>query len=489
MTLDPAYIVDTYSVVPVQQIFDGLVQYDEGATVRPALAESWHASADRLTWTFYLRKGVRFHHGRELTAEDVVFTLSRLLHPAKKSSGASLLAKVKGAQAYAQGLTKRLEGVRVLGPHTVQILLEEPWAPFIGALASMSCKIVPRDEVLRLGDRFELSPVGTGPFRFVTWERTKRILLEANPDYFAGPPFIKGVEFRIFPGDARDHAYEAFRRQELEESPVPGTVRAHVIRDGTVRYMNRPTLGLRYLGITPSIPPLDSPKVRQALHHAIDRERIAREAWRGGVRPATGILPPGTLGFTPGRRDVFFDPARAKAILAEAGHPEGKGLPSIEIWSSITFSEISKENEVILQNLAAVGIKGEIRINTDWPSFEQSRRRQTLPMFRYGWDADVPDPDNFLYFLFHSKSPDNVTGYRNAKVDSLLTEAQRESDTRRRADLYQQVERLIIEDVAIIPLRYATYERVFQSYVNNVHVTALGDPYIRMNEIWLDTRR
>ena len=110
-------------------------------------------------------------------------------------------------------------------------------------------------------------------------------------------------------------------------------------------------------------------------------------------------------------------------------------------------------------------------------------------MFRYAWYADVPDPDNFLYILFHSKSPDNVTSYRNAHVDYLLSQAQREFDTRRRADLYRQAERLILEDAPIIPLSYTTYERVFHPYVNGVHVTALGDPYIRMNEIWLSNRR
>ena len=484
-TLDPAYVVDVYSVVPVQQIFDGLVQYDEAATIRPALAESWQASRDGLTWTFQLRKGVRFHHGREFSSDDVVFSFARLLNPAKRSPGAGLLGKIRGARAYSQGITKDLEGVRALDRHSVQIVLEEPWAAFISALASMSCKIVPQDEVLRLGDRFGLSPLGTGPFRFVSWQRNKRITLEANPDYFGGPPFLKGVELKIFPGLLVEMMYEAFRKRELEDSRVPTHARTQVIRDGTVRYVNRPILGIRYLGMTISTPPFDKLKVRQALLSAIDRERIVRDVWQGGFKPAVGILPPGTLAFNPDFRGVLYDPKRAKTLLAEAGFPGGRGLPVVQLWSSLTFTEFVKENEAILHDLAVIGVRAHICVNTDWPSFEQSRRRRSLPMFRYAWYADVPDPDNFLTLLFHSQSPENVTGYHNAQVDSLLSQAQRELDPSRRVQLYRQAERLILEDAAIIPLSYATYERVFQPYVSTVHVTALGDPYIRMNKIWL----
>ena len=487
--LDPAQTWDIYSTVVMHQIFDGLVQYDEGTTIRPALAESWHASRDGLTWTFKLRRGVRFHHGRELSSDDVVFSLARVLNPKTKSPGAGLLAKVKGARDYTRGLTNSLAGVRGLDQHTIQVVLEEPWAPFLSAMAAATSKIVPKDEVLRLGDNFGLTPVGTGPFTFVSWERNKRIVLGANRDYFAGPPFLKSVEIRIFPGGTVDEMFEAFRKHELDDSPVPASERARLSRDETVRFVSRPALGLQFLGLTQSFPPLDKLKVRQALYYAIDRGRHSLDIFQGKLKAAWGILSPGTLGFNPELQRALYDPKRSATLLAEAGYPAGKGLPRFPIWSAVTAAENLREDEAIVRELAAIGVRAELRYNPDWPSFDKNRRLQNLPIFRLGWYADVPDPDNFLQPLFHSQGSENSIGYRNARLDSLLSQAAREQDPRRRVTIYRDAERLILDDAPIIPLTYSTYERVFQPYVRGLQVSALGDPYIRLNEVWLDTRR
>ena len=170
-SLDPAKIADVYGVAVANQIFDGLVAFDAHLNVVPALAQSWSASRDGLVWTFHLRKGVQFHNGREMAAEDIVYSLSRLLDPAVGSPNGLLLDKVKGAAEFRAGTTKVLEGIKAINRYNIEVSLSEPFVPFISILGMAHTSIVPRDEVERLGPDFGTAPVGTGPFRFVQWVR------------------------------------------------------------------------------------------------------------------------------------------------------------------------------------------------------------------------------------------------------------------------------------------------------------------------------
>jgi oligopeptide transport system substrate-binding protein len=193
VTLDPARMNETLSRTVAHPLFDRLVQFDKALAIRPALAESWRASRDGRVWTFALRKGVKFHHGRELTAEDVVFSLTRVLDPALHSTGASYLAMIRGADAYRAGKATGVIGLRALDRYTVQVEVTDPGTPFVLNLAVGYASIVPRDLVQRLGDRFGTQPVGTGAFRFVEWVPNDHVVLGANPEYFEGRPDRKSV--------------------------------------------------------------------------------------------------------------------------------------------------------------------------------------------------------------------------------------------------------------------------------------------------------
>src|SRR5207247_1765359 len=195
-TLDPARISDIYSFSVSQQIFDGLVQFDHTLMVAPALAEFWKASRDGLTWTFTLRKGVRFHNGREVTAEDVVYSLTRLVDPKTRSGAADLFGTIKGAHEFREGRARTVVGLVAQDRYTVQVTLDEAVGPFVAVLAVGHAKIVPKDAVEQLGEAFGTQPVGTGPFRFERWERGKEIVLAANPEYFGGPPRAAGAALR-----------------------------------------------------------------------------------------------------------------------------------------------------------------------------------------------------------------------------------------------------------------------------------------------------
>lgn len=488
-TLDPARIADIYGRSVTQQIFDGLVQFDHTLMVTPALAQFWRASRDGLTWTFTLRRGVKFHHGRELTSEDVVYSLTRLLDPRTKSAAADLFSNIKGAAEFREGRAKQVTGLVAVDRYTVQVVLGESLVPFISGLAVGHAKIVPKDLVDQLGESFGSRPVGTGPFKFTRWDRGQEILLTANPDYFEGAPALGRVSYRIYSGKQFDAIYADFMRRALEDAPVPSSPEYHrIIKDPAHQYIKRPMFSLRFYGFNTRSKPLNDRRVRQALVHAMDRAAINDEFFFGRYVPARGILPPGTLGFNPRLAATPHAPQRARELLAQAGYPGGAGLPPIEIVSSVNEDRILREHDYLKKKLETVGVRLSFRYVTDWPAFSKGLAEGRFPAFLYAWFADVPDPDNFLFKLFHSRSSRNLFAYANASVDDMLVRARNEQEAQQRVELYRQAEQLILGDAPMIPIWHYTYERLFQPYVRSVEVSGLGDPYIPLRKIWLDRR-
>jgi oligopeptide transport system substrate-binding protein len=488
-SLDPARISDIYALTVAGQIFDSLVEFDVRLNVLPALAQSWSASRDGLVWTFNLRQGVTFHHGREMIAADVVYSLSRLLDPAVNSPFSRSLEKVKGASDFQAGNAKELEGVKALDRYTVQIMLSEPFAPFITILGLPHLGVVPREEVERLGSDFGNTPVGTGPFRFVQWERGQEIILDANEHYFRRRPALDRVRFVIFPGKVVSDIMQAFERGELEESPIPPNRRNELLEAGKYKVIRKPMLSIRFLGFNLKHPPFDQREVRQAFNYAIDKVRMNQEVQGGRYTVAQGILPPGMPGYNPEIQAYNYNPKQARELLTQAGHPGGKNLAPIALASSVKSAEVRQESQAIQRDLADIGVDVELKEFDDWPTFQRVLERGELPMFRYGWYADYPDPDNFLYPLFHSQSPINYFRYSNPIVDQLLDEARRMTDDLGRVKLYRRAEQLILNDAPAIMLIHHTYEGLFQPYVEGVEVSPLGDPYIPMWKIHLQSAK
>jgi oligopeptide transport system substrate-binding protein len=347
-------------------------------------------------------------------------------------------------------------------------------------------KVVPREVVERLGEDFGRQPVGTGPFKFVEWVPGKHITLAANPDYFEGRPNLDRVEYRIFTGEALDQMFGDFQSGNLEDSGIPARERPQLLNGRRYQFIRRPVLGISFLGINTTMKPLDDSRVRQAINYAIDRRSIMREIYQDQYLPGVGILPPGTYGYDPKLVGYPYNPKKAAELLAAAGYPDGKGLPVLHIWSARKNDEAVAEHEAIVKALAAVGVRAEVHYNTNWPEYKAQVYEGKLPIFRYSWYADTPDPETFLGQLFDSRGSDNITGFRNPTIDSLLQRARLESEAQKKLQLYQEVERQIVSNAPVLVLSYYTYERVFQPYVKGVQVSALGDPYIPMKKIWIE---
>jgi len=432
---------------------------------------------------------VRFHHGRELTAEDVVYSLTRILDPATRSGAADLFLHIRGAREFREKRAEAVVGLRALDRSTVQVVLTEATVPLVSLLAIGHAKIVPKDIVSKDGEAFGLHPVGTGPFKFVRWERNQEIVLAANEAYFGGPPRLSRIVFRIFPGDRWDASFDAFQKGRLEDTIPPSRGYLEAIQDPRWTYVKRPMMSIRFYGFNTRMKPLDDRRVRLALMHAIDRQGLIHDVHLGRYTVARGILPPGSLGFNPQLNAPDYRPARARELLAEAGYPGGRGLPAIRITSSVNADPVVREHDYVKRALAAVGVKIEFAYVTDWPTFSKALAERRLQAFMYAWYADVPDPDNFLSKLFYSKSPRNLFSYDNTAVDALLALARSETDVQRRVAAYRRAEEKILDDAPLVPILHHTYERLFQRYVRDIEVNGLGDPYLDLRRMWLEGRR
>ena len=220
-TLDPALATDIYSVTVIQQLFDGLVQFDKNLNIIPATAKSWRISPDGLTYTFYLREGVKFHNGREVTADDFIYSMTRIIDPNTKSPAARFLDRVLGFKEFREGKANYVKGFHSTGKYIFEMKLSEPYAPFLSVLGMNKFKVLPKEEVEKSGVDFGKSPVGTGPFKFISMKEGEEIILEANPDYFEGRPYLDKILFKIFHGSPREEIFRRFKEGELDDSPFP----------------------------------------------------------------------------------------------------------------------------------------------------------------------------------------------------------------------------------------------------------------------------
>ena len=489
-TLDPAQVTDNLSEAVLVNLFRGLVSMDPATlAVVPAVAESWTVSPDGLTYTFRLRDDVVFHNGRRVIAEDVAWSFERLLRPATKSPRRWLLEPLDGAADFTAGRSEHLSGISVGDERTISLRLAKPFAPFLGMLTMPAAAIVPREVYDDPARAYLRAPVGCGPFRLARWEQSNVIELQAFDRFYEGRPKLDRVLVRII--ENRQTALEEYRAGGLDSlDEVPREVTPD-IRDDVRRY---PFMGVGYLGFNLDRPPFKgNADLRKAINFAVDKEYLWNVLLPGGNSPARGIIPPGIPGYDPSLPGYPHDEAKARALLAKAGYPSGKGLKPISLWVNT-----SDDNRVIAQQVQAdlgkIGVPVTIR-EVDWGAYlkavegtpEESGEAQ---MFRFGWYLDYPDADAVLRLTLHSRNIGplgNYFRYRNAAFDRLVDEALALTDPGARAERYREAERIAVMDDAVwLFLNYFESATLFKSHVKGVVLTPLGEFRIPLERLWIE---
>jgi peptide/nickel transport system substrate-binding protein/oligopeptide transport system substrate-binding protein len=466
----------------VNQVYDGLVAFDDNLRVQPGLAENWRVSRDGLEYTFKLRKNVTFHDGGKFSAADAVYSLTRVFHPDNEFFPEMLLDRVSGAQEFIERTAGNVSGIEEVSEYEVFIRLNEPYAPFLSALAMPIMRIVPAGATREMLDK---APVGTGAFIFRSWDE-KGITLEANKGYFRGRPLLDEVKFLFYPQGDRDLAFEHYLAGGLEGCPLTGTADVDELRASKHKVLIRPRLALLFYGINTRSAPLDDPKVRLAMALGHNQRQHVEETLGGNYIPAYQVVPRGMPGYTPDNALLRYEPERAAKLLAEAGYPGGEGLPEIEIASASSSDFARKELSLFAEDMAALGIRIKPVFVDGWDTFTKGLADGKYSIYRYAYFADMPDPDDFLAPLFEGQSNTNFSGWSNNEVDSRLGEAKNESDPVRRADLYRQAEKLILGQAPVIPVLFLTTQVTFQPYVKGIDLPATGTTNLPLHRVSLD---
>lgn len=473
--LDPAEVNEGESSAVTQNIYDTLVAFKPGTTaIAPSLAQSWKVSPDGLRYTFTLRQGVRFHDGTAFDAAAVKFNFDRQRDP--KHPGHH------GVYEYWLNFFEPVvAGVAAPDAHTVVVTLKQVDATFLSNLALFSMGIVSPAAILKYGKDIVRHPVGTGPFTFVTWVPSQKIILDANPDYWGGKPAIDKLVFKPIPENS-------VRLLELENGSIHGM--SGINPDDVARIQRHPRLNLRtgpgmnvgYLTLNMDKKPLDDVRVRRAIAHAIDKEAMVKAFFAGGTlgQAAKNPLPPSVWGYNDDIRDYRHDPAEARRLLKEAGLPNGFKLT---LWALPVarpyMPQGQRTAEAIQADLKRVGI--DVTITTfEWGTYLDKLSKGDHQAALIGWNGDNGDPDNFLYTILDADnarpgSASNYSFYRDPAVHKLLVAARRVAAQPARTKLYREAQERIHADAPLVPLFHSTQLVVFRKEVEGFVVSPMSD--------------
>ncbi len=434
-------------------IHDTLFHPQEDASVKPALAEKWEKLNDT-TWKITLRKGATFHNGEPVTAYAVKFSFERAMNPEFKCPHRGKLSAFKE--------------VKVIDDYTFTISTYKPYAPGLYILGYY-LPIVPPKYIKKVGDKeYNVKPVGCGPYKLVKWVRGEEIILERYENYYGPKPAYKRVIFKGVPEEAARIAALLTGEADII-SGVPIHQRKKILESGKA-YLT-PQMGvMHYLGLNTYKPPFNDVRVRQAMNYAINRELINKALFNGKAILCAGPISPRTFGADPTLKPYPYDPEKAKKLLAEAGYPNGF---EARLAYPTYMSQIQEQAEAIAADLAKVGVKVKLEPFERAVMWERYKARKHQ-MYIYWWD-DAPEPDRYMYSLFHSKSRDYY--YKNPTIDALLDLGRMIINRDERAKVYNMIDRILYEDCPWVYL-YVVPE-VF-AVANNVDYKGRRDGFLNM---------
>ncbi len=485
--MDPAFGDNVRDSALLFNFNEGLVSYGNGTKLVPALAERWDVSMDGLVYTFHLRPEAVFHNGRKVVAEDVIFSWHRALSPKLGKTGQWFLTAVQGADEFMAGKVPKIEGIRAIGQGSLEVRLREPLAFFLSMLTAPEASVIPREAVDEKTFRI-VKPLGCGPYRVV----------EAAPDHVAFERFREYHERGIPYTDRLVFDYVSASEEELAESLKAGRtdVAMALSSGGLEGLLSDPfwenntehtvLLNTQVHVIRNDMAPGNIKEFRQALNYAVDREGLLARYPHVRSTPARGILPPGILGYKSDRKGYIYDPERARWLLAKAGFPKGLDLSlALDQGRPTQFEEAL----LVLEMYRAAGV----RFTPEPVSHDEfEARRKAIGgrplLYPSGWYADYPDPDSFLFVLFHKQGGDALQHrYYNPQLDELVERARRSLDVEERALLYQEAEDLLVEDAPSVFLSHSWGMIPHGPDVMGMKLS-FTPPIMRPHHVWLSQK-
>ena len=444
-SLDPHASNDNPSSNIRVQIYDRLMDLDENGVPQPMLAESWERPDDK-TIIFHLRKGVKFHNGDEMKASDVKFSLERAL-----------------ASPEVSHILAGINGVEVIDDYTVKVTTEKPMAAILNNLSHITIAILSERATKEAGDKFGQNPVGSGPYKFVSWQSGDRVTLEAFPEYWQGEAPVKNVVYRnIVEETNRTIGLETGELDIIYD--IQGLDKNKLRDDERFVLIEGPQVSMTYLGFNMKKAPYDNPKVREAISYAIDQKPIIDTVFLGAGEAANSIIGPNVWGYYDVEK-YTQDIEKAKALLAEAGYPDGF---KAKIW--VNDNPVRRDTAVILQDqLKQIGI--DLAIETvEWGAFLDGTARGDHEMYLLGWGTVTRDPDYGMYELISTSTmgaAGNRSFYSNPTVDKLLEEGKTELDPEKRKAIYKEIQEIIRKDIPMYMIIYPLQNVVTQKNIKN----------------------
>ncbi len=465
-----------------KRVFSGLVSFDTKLNLTPDLAERWDVSADGTVYTFYLRQNAKFHDGRPLIAQDVVYSWERAASPALESDAVlTYLGDIVGVRAMNQGEADQIDGLKVIDDHTLQVTLDAPKPYFLLKLTYATAFVVDKSNV-ESGEEWFRMPNGTGPYKLVEWTRFERKVYEANPDFYLGAPSIPYIVVKLYAGDGQ-------RLYESGEVDITGVYSVERFTDPTELLHNELLTGVNlctsYVVFDSTRPPFDDVNVRKAFSMAFDRQKYIDVVLDGHALPTSGLYPPGLPGFNAALEGLPYDPEQARQMLAQSKYGGPNGLPPI-VFSNVGIGSYISADVAAMAEMWEQDLGVTITVENLEPNYyyDQIYAGNHGQLFSGGWCADYPDPENFADVLFHSGSSQNNGGYSNSQLDTLLEAARVEQDVSKRIGMYQQAEQILVEDAAALFTTSSLSYQLVKPYVKGYVFTPIDIPIERY--MWLE---
>lgn len=443
-------------MVPLN-IFDRLVEVekvDGEYEIVPSLASSWEISKDGKVYTLHLVEGVKFHNGEDFKADDVSYSLNRIIN-IQGAVNSSFVSQIDGYDELIAGSANQLRGVNIIDDYTLEITLKEPYSGFLASLATAPVSMMDKTTTEAAGDKFGIEAeytVGTGPFKLKEWKLNEVIELSKNDSYWKGSPSIDGIEIKVIPDTETQNIM--YRNGELDILDLDYMVDyiPKYKEDFKDRLVMTPRVGITYFTFNENIEPLNNVDVRKAISMAIDRQAIVDAMYNGTASIENGIFPEGLIGHNKDLKDIEYNIQKAKELLAKAGYANGFDM---EIADNSASSDTTKSIlEIIAEQLAQLGINVSIK-NYDESTWLATRKSGELGSFMSTWTADYNDPDNFIYTFFGSKENTKLRSlnYKDEDVINRVAAARSILDQEERIKEYQALEeKIITEDRAWVPM-------------------------------------